>query len=298
MPAGWIRRLWGPPSQIEYYSHHGSTSGRQIPSTSHALRLPIDEGYIRAAQADKDVAAGVEYSGSLNAQLGALHSRSSSGELLFPDGFGGQGGDRPQGSASAGAPGAACYPEQLKADYRGLKDAIDEAQDILINAPGSRCPSCGWRWLQLQRADDLLSFLGRTDVSALEGGRPRQPSQYAIQTGRACKSLCPKHMGPAMCKEGMCYCPPGHVFWGGRCNPLPEEVNGEDLGDLTNMDGSEVSKLGQALAAAQLAGAGARGKQVEVPGEVSEAIAKTQALAHQVAAQGFRCRASTFLEFL
>jgi len=38
--------------------------------------------------------------------------------------------------------------------------------------------------------------------------------------------------------------------------------------------------------------------EVEVPDDVTRAIGNAQRLAHKVAAEGFRCRASTFLEFL
>eukprot|EP00930_Biecheleria_cincta_P090512 TRINITY_DN79901_c0_g1_i1.p1 TRINITY_DN79901_c0_g1~~TRINITY_DN79901_c0_g1_i1.p1 ORF type:complete len:221 (+),score=44.30 TRINITY_DN79901_c0_g1_i1:28-663(+) len=85
-----------------------------------------------------------------------------------------------------------------------------------------------------------------------------------------------------------------------RAEDLSNFLNRADNDKLTN---AEVSKLGEALAATQLAGRGARmdifgqksHSQEFMPNSAADAISLAQTAARDVAAQAFRCRATTFL---
>lgn len=259
--------------------------------------VPYDEGFHRAAEADKEMAAGSSWYESKLARFGGAHDTSEWDDKLF----GPHNGIRAKGSNMP------CHPTILKAAYMNLQDSLEKGMEACMKSPLAQCKSCKWRMTNLQQADEMTRFLSRVDLSNLEDRKPlsAQDMSWPAQTGESCYWGKCKKSGPnADCIKGKCECKSGYVASEGKCMYAPGEAAGTVPGDAYHIDGSEVSKLGQALALTQLAGHNARMDIAEemrpgwedVPDKVSGHIANAQQHAWMVAGLGFRCRSTVFLE--
>ncbi|CAK0877045.1 unnamed protein product [Prorocentrum cordatum] len=129
-------------------SGHGQDAFDQghVESTAHLQHPPPpDEGWLRASQANEAVASQFPWTNKGPHHVPALYRQGY--VPIAP------------GRASNAASGGPCVPFLVHSAYHSFQDALAKAQLRSMEAGETA------RWLELQRADDLLRFLHRADNS-------------------------------------------------------------------------------------------------------------------------------------